>query len=79
MPAFAAALPTVPDLTKTGFALLALAVFIVAYVFVAAEEFTELRKSKPMVVAATIAWILVALAWEQHGLSGAADLLRRAG
>lgn len=76
MPAVAAALPTVPDLTKTGFALLALAVFIVAYVFVAAEEFTELRKSKPMVVAATIAWILVALAWEQHGLSGAADLLR---
>jgi Na+/H+ antiporter NhaD/arsenite permease-like protein len=75
LPAFAAD-SAVPDLTRTGFALLALAVFVVSYVFVVAEEFTELRKSKPMVVAATIAWILVALAWEQHGLSGAADLLR---
>lgn len=76
LPAFGAADSAIPDLTKTGFALLALAVFVVAYAFVAAEEFTELRKSKPMVVAATIAWILVALAWEQRGLSGVADLLR---
>lgn len=76
LPAFAAADSAVPELTRTGFALLALAVFVVAYVFVVAEEFTELRKSKPVVVAATIAWILVALAWEQHGLEGAADLLR---
>lgn len=76
LPTFAAVESAVPDLTKTFFALAALAAFVVAYVFVTAEEFTHLRKSKPMVVAATIAWILVALAWERHGLTGAADLLR---
>ena len=38
-----------PDLTQTSAALIALAVFVVAYVFVIAEEFTHLRKSKPVV------------------------------
>jgi Na+/H+ antiporter NhaD/arsenite permease-like protein len=48
-------------------AMLALAVFVIAYVFVIAEEFTQLRKSKPVVVAAGIIWILVAIAVRQHG------------
>jgi len=40
----------------------AIAVFVIAYGFVIAEEFTQLRKSKPMVLAAGLIWILVALA-----------------
>ena len=51
-----------PDLTATTPALLALVVFVAAYGFVIAEEFTHLRKSKPVVVAAGLIWILVALA-----------------
>ncbi|MGH8239270.1 MAG: sodium:proton antiporter NhaD, partial [Steroidobacteraceae bacterium] len=71
-----AAATAVPDLTLSTLGLTALAIFVLAYVLVIAEEFTELRKSKPMVVAAGLCWILVALAWQRHGYAGAADLLR---
>lgn len=66
-----------PDYTYTGFGLLALAIFIVAYVIVIAEEFTELRKSKPVIVAAGAIWILVALAYADRDDTGlAAGMLR---
>lgn len=42
-------------------ALLAILVFVVAYGFVIAEEFTHVRKSKPVMVAAGIIWMLVAI------------------
>ncbi|MBL0711755.1 MAG: sodium:proton antiporter NhaD [Colwellia sp.] len=42
-----------------GFA--ALAIFVLGYSLVIAEEFIHLRKSKPMILAAGIIWILVAL------------------
>lgn len=42
-------------------AITAVAVFVIAYVFVIAEEFIHMRKSKPVVIAAGIVWILVAL------------------
>jgi Na+/H+ antiporter NhaD/arsenite permease-like protein len=48
-------------------AMLALAAFVIAYVLVIAEEFTQLRKSKPVVIAAGIIWILVAIAARQYG------------
>src|SRR3954470_18535887 len=38
-----------------------------AYVFVFAEEFLNLRKSKPVMVAAGLIWILVALDLQQKG------------
>src|SRR5688572_26160538 len=65
-----------PDLTRSLFALVALGVFVVAYVFVIAEEFTHLRKSKPVVLAAGILWLLVALAWQDAGLHAVDELLR---
>jgi Na+/H+ antiporter NhaD/arsenite permease-like protein len=43
-------------------ALLALVVFVIAYAFVIAEEFTHVRKSKPVIVAAGAIWVLVAFA-----------------
>jgi Na+/H+ antiporter NhaD/arsenite permease-like protein len=64
------------DFTRTGLGFVALAVFALAYLLVIAEEFTELRKSKPMVVAAGIVWLLTALAWQQSGIEGATDILR---
>ncbi len=50
-------------------ALIALATFFIAYIFVILEEFTQLRKSKPIVVAAGIIWILVAMIGAQKGQS----------
>jgi len=55
------------NLTNTNYAMIALAVFILAYAFVILEEFLHLRKSKPVLVAAGIVWILVALAYGAHG------------
>ena len=47
--------------------LLALAVFVLAYSLVVGEEAIHLRKSKPAVVAAGFIWMLVAIAYAQHG------------
>lgn len=65
-----------PDLTATGLGLGAAVIFLIAYLFVIAEEFTQLRKSKPMVVAAGLVWVVVAIAWEHSGISGAAAALQ---
>ena len=45
----------------------ALAIFAVAYLVVIGEEILHLRKSKPVIVAAGIIWMLVAIAYMQHG------------
>lgn len=65
-----------PDLTRSTAALAALGVFALAYAFVIAEEFTHLRKSKPVVLAAGVLWLLVALSWKAAGLEGADEVLR---
>jgi len=54
-----------------GFA--ALVVFVVAYSFVMAEEFTHLRKSKPVLLAAGIIWAMIAAVYANHGLPHAAE------
>lgn len=59
----------------TGYA--ALAVFIAAYFLVMVEESIHLRKSKPVMVAAGVIWVLTALAYSTETQSHtAADLLR---
>jgi Na+/H+ antiporter NhaD/arsenite permease-like protein len=50
------------DFTATLPGILALVVFALAYLFVIAEEVTEVRKSIPVVLAAGALWILVAVA-----------------
>ncbi len=63
-PAMAASAPATvpaPDLTGSWYGIAALIVFIVAYLFVISEETLHLRKSKPVMVAAGIIWIFVAL------------------
>ena len=49
------------DMTTAGLGIAALIVFILAYGLVIAEEFIHLRKSKPVILAAAIIWVLVAL------------------
>jgi len=45
----------------------ALAIFAIAYLVVIGEEMLHLRKSKPVIVAAGVIWMLVAIAYMQHG------------
>ncbi len=56
------------DLTNSAVGYLALGIFVLAYALVMAEEFTHLRKSKPVILAAGIIWVLVAMAYpgEDH-------------
>ena len=49
-------------------ALIALFLFFLAYVFVLLEEFTQLRKSKPLVLASGIIWIIVAFIAHQQNV-----------
>jgi len=61
------------DLTAHWVGFASLAIFAVAYALVMAEEFTHLRKSKPVVLAAGVIWAIVALVYASHGLTHAAE------
>ncbi len=52
-------------LTGAPIAIAALVFFLIAYALVIAEEFIHLRKSKPVIFAAGVIWILVAIAAKQ--------------
>jgi Na+/H+ antiporter NhaD/arsenite permease-like protein len=54
-------------LTDNWLSYLCIAIFIVAYVLVILEENLHLRKSKPMLVAAGMIWILVAIILRLNG------------
>ncbi|MDD4915863.1 MAG: sodium:proton antiporter NhaD [Methylococcales bacterium] len=54
-----------------GFA--SIAVFAVAYVLVVLEEALQLRKSIPMMLAAALIWVGIALVYKQQGLSSVAE------
>jgi len=60
------------QLTTSTMGILALIVFVVAYFFVMAEEFIHLRKSKPVILAAGVIWMIVAIMSDHHGLDNAA-------
>ena len=64
--AAAGATPTT-DLTGTTMGMLALAVFVVAYALIISEEAIRLRKSKPIIVAAGVIWLLVGITFVQQG------------
>jgi len=54
------------DLTVTWVGYTALLIFATAYALVMAEEFTHLRKSKPVVLAAGLIWLLIAYYYTSH-------------
>jgi Na+/H+ antiporter NhaD/arsenite permease-like protein len=60
------------DLTGNWAGIAALVIFMIAYALVISEETIHLRKSKPVMVAAGIVWILVAVS---YGQLGQADLV----
>ena len=63
------------NLTATVYGLIALLVFSCAYLLVIGEEFLHLRKSKPVIIAAGIIWILVAIAYREAGDNETAGIL----
>ncbi len=67
LPTFAADGNEIIDMTRTGMGLFALVLFVAAYGLVIMEEKLHLRKSKPVIVAAGIIWVLVALAYQAMG------------
>ncbi len=65
--------PHVYDLTTTTIGYITLVIFVIAYALVMSEEFTHLRKSKPMILAAGIIWGMIGWYAAQHGLSEQAE------
>ncbi|MGD2119563.1 MAG: sodium:proton antiporter NhaD [Chromatiales bacterium] len=61
------------DLTEHWVGFTAIGIFAVAYGFVMAEEFTHLRKSKPVILAAGVIWALIAWIYQTHGFTHAAE------
>lgn len=61
------------DLTNHAVGYASLAIFAIAYLFVMAEEFTHLRKSKPVMLAAGIIWALIGYIYVSNGMSHEAE------
>ena len=61
------------DLTATWFGYLALAIFVVAYILVILEETTQLRKSKPVLLAAGLIWALIGMAYAAASMGDKAE------
>jgi Na+/H+ antiporter NhaD/arsenite permease-like protein len=72
-----AALPHL-NLTQHWTGYLSLVLFAVAYLFAMTEEVTDLRKSKPMVLAASLIWVFIASVYARDGMSEQAGLAFRA-
>jgi len=65
------------DLTSHWVGFTAIAVFLIAYVLVMAEEFTHLRKSKPVIIAASLIWAIIAWYYGTHDMPHAAEVAVR--
>jgi len=65
------------DLTNHWVGYLCLMIFVLAYVFVILEEKIELKKSKPVLLAAGIIWIIIAISQVSHGENHAVELAIR--
>jgi NhaD family Na+/H+ antiporter len=61
------------DLTAHGVGVFALVVFLLAYLLVMAEEFTHLRKSKPVIIAAGLIWGVIGWVYAEHEIPGLAE------
>jgi NhaD family Na+/H+ antiporter len=62
------------DLTTHWIGYTAIAIFVVAYCLVIIEEQLHLRKSKPVMLAAGLIWVLIAYYYSAHGMPHAAEV-----
>ena len=65
------------DLTGHVVGYLALLTLGIAYVLVILEEQVHLHKSKPVLLAAGIIWVLIAIAYQTHDIDSAAEVALR--
>ena len=63
----------VQDLTMTPYGMIALAIFVIAYLLVMLEERIHLAKSKPVLIAAGLIWLLIAVAYRGTGMEQLAE------
>lgn len=61
------------DLTASAVGYAALVIFAIAYLLVMGEEFTHLRKSKPVILAAGIIWAMIGIVYANNGMPHAAE------
>lgn len=61
------------DLTHTNLGWFCVGLFVLAYTFVMLEEKLHLRKSKPVLVAAGIIWVIIGWIYTQHEQSALAE------
>lgn len=66
------------DLTQSWLGYSAVAAFFIAYILAMMEESTMLRKSKPMVLAASLIWILIAWVYVSGGMGDISERAFRA-
>ncbi len=65
------------DLTANWVGYTCIALFIIAYAFVMSEEYTNLRKSKPVLLAAGIIWAIIGWTYAANGMPHAAEIAVR--
>ena len=65
------------NLTTSYVGILSLITFITAYAVVMVEEFSHLRKSKPVILSAAIIWAIIAFhfSWDTPYLTGKDDVI----
>lgn len=61
------------DLTGHGVGHISLIIFTLAYLAVISEEFTHLRKSKPVLMAAGLIWLLIGWEYSSNGIPQVAE------
>ncbi|MFA0196536.1 sodium:proton antiporter NhaD [Vibrio artabrorum] len=55
-------------LTSSFAGYLSLTIFVIAYIVVMMEEYLKLRKSKPVLLAAGLIWIIIGFTYQEHDL-----------
>jgi len=65
------------DLTNHMAGYIAVILFVLAYIFVMLEEFTHLRKSKPVILAAGLIWAIIGGVYAVNGIPHAAEVAVR--
>ena len=65
------------DLTQHVVGFMALFVFVVAYALVIMEDKLHLKKSKPVLLAAGIIWLMIAIVYQSHGIDHTAGVALR--
>jgi len=65
------------DLTHSAVGFIAVGIFVLAYLLVMAEEYTHMRKSKPVMLAAGIIWGMIGWIYARNGFNDAAEIAFR--